>query len=102
MRPYNNSNTARFARLRINDQDNMAEWSKTVDGKWKDVGGTNNSETTTTLNFHESSGGYIVMLCYAFENEPFQLYTEFVSQVSNCEPRSEATSLECVNSASYC
>ncbi|GMH77917.1 hypothetical protein TL16_g07583 [Triparma laevis f. inornata] len=73
------NNATRTAR--INDQDNMAEWSNTVDGKWKVVGGTNNSETTTTLNFHESSGGYIVMLCYAFENEPFQLYTEFVSQV---------------------
>ncbi|GMI12530.1 hypothetical protein TrVE_jg62 [Triparma verrucosa] len=66
---------------RINDQDSMSEWSKTVEEKYLSVGGVNSSETRTILNFHESSGGYVVMLCYAFENEPYQLYTEFVSQV---------------------
>ena len=37
--------------------------------------------SVTTFNFHESSGGYILLLCYRFGDEPYQLYTEHKQQV---------------------
>ena len=38
-------------------------------------------QNSAVFNFSETSGGYWVALCYAFDNEPFQLYTQLQTQV---------------------
>jgi len=75
--PQNNVTNNMFA-----DQDNINTYDK---GDHSSETYTNTTEyptaPTAKFNFDTSAGGYVLLLCYKFENEPYMLYTEHHTRV---------------------